>query len=96
MCSFYFNYMNLMLVLLGRKSHGSTIGKTADYGLYNPAVGVRVPVLSRIFISSYRPERLLGHPASYKWALQAFSLGVKRQRREADRSPSTITEVEKM
>jgi hypothetical protein len=35
------------------------------------------------------------HPASYSWVPGAFSLGLKRQRREADHSPPSSAEVKK-
>jgi hypothetical protein len=36
------------------------------------------------------------HPTSYKMGTGASSLGVKRQGREADHSPTTSAEVKKM
>jgi hypothetical protein len=40
----------------------SSVGIATGYGLDDRGVGVRVPVGSRIFSSSNRPERLWGPP----------------------------------
>jgi hypothetical protein len=42
------------------KIHSSAVGTATAYGLDNRRPGVRVPVGSRIFTSSYRPDRLWG------------------------------------
>jgi hypothetical protein len=57
------------------------------YGLDDRGVGVRVPVWPRIFSSA------LG---STQWVPGALSQRVKRQVREADRSPPATAEVKKM
>jgi hypothetical protein len=64
--------------------------------MYNPFVGVRVPVESRIFSSPRRADRLWGPPQPpIQWAPEAISPGVKRPGREADHSPSASAEVKK-
>jgi hypothetical protein len=55
----------LILDLLSRyinilSSRGSAVGIATGYGLDDKGVGIRVPVGSRIFISSCRPDRLWG------------------------------------
>jgi hypothetical protein len=60
------------------------------YELDDLGVGVRVPVRS-----SYHPDWLWGHPASYPMGAGTFSRGVKRQGREADHSPPSSAEVKK-
>jgi hypothetical protein len=42
----------------GLKAIRSAVGIPTGYGLADRRVGVRVSVRSRIFISSYRPDRL--------------------------------------
>jgi hypothetical protein len=44
-------------------SRGSAVGITTAYGLDDRGFGVRVPVVSRIFSSPYRPDRLWGRPS---------------------------------
>jgi hypothetical protein len=79
-------------------SRDSSVGIGTGYGLdgREGSVGVRVPVGSRIFSSSQRPDRFWGPPNllsnGYRGAL---SPGVKRQGREADHSPSTSAEIKK-
>jgi hypothetical protein len=80
----YFNF--------GRESRDSVVGIATSYGLDYRGVGVRVPVLSRIFYSPRRPDRLGGPPN----LLGALSQGLKRPGREADRSPPSSAEVKKM
>jgi hypothetical protein len=43
-------------------TRGSLVGIATGYRLDGRGIGVRVPVWSRIFISSYRPDRLWGPP----------------------------------
>jgi hypothetical protein len=43
-------------------SRGSSVGVATAYGLVDKKVGVRVPILSRMIASPYRPDRLLGPP----------------------------------
>jgi hypothetical protein len=56
---------------------------------------VRAPVGLRIFSSPGCTNRLWGSPNFVSNAYQGILLGIKRQRREADRSP-TSSEVKKM
>jgi hypothetical protein len=44
------------------KSRGSAVGRASGYRLDDRGAGVRVPVVSRIFTSPYRPDRLWGPP----------------------------------
>jgi hypothetical protein len=58
--------------------------------------GSRVPFLAGAgnFSLHHRVQNGSGaHPASYPWVPGAFSLGVKRQGREADYSPPSSAEV---
>jgi hypothetical protein len=72
-------------------------GIATGYGLDHWGVGVRVPVESRIFSSSHRPDRLSG-PLNYlsKGYRGLFPRGVKQPGREADHSPPAGDEVKKM
>jgi glutamine synthetase len=45
------------------RSQNSSVGTAASYGLDDRGVGVRVPVWSRIFSFSRRPDRLWGSPS---------------------------------
>jgi hypothetical protein len=63
----------------------SEVGTATGYGLDDRGVGVRVPVGSRIFSSSRRPDRL-----------GTLSPVVKRPGCEADHSPPASAEVKKM
>jgi hypothetical protein len=58
---------------------------------------VRVPVGSRIFISPYRPDRLLWGAIQIpiQWTQGALSPGIKRQGLEAVHSPPTSAEDKK-
>jgi hypothetical protein len=77
-------------------SRGGAVGIATGYGLDDRGVGVRVPVASRILVSPYRPDRLSGPPTSYPMDTGGlFPPGVKRQRREADHSLPTSSEVRK-
>jgi hypothetical protein len=44
------------------RSRDSSVGIATGYGLDDRGVGVRVPVGSRIFSSTRRPDRLRGPP----------------------------------
>jgi hypothetical protein len=48
--------------MVGGVSRDSVVGVAISYGLDDQDVGVRVPVGSRIFSSSRRPEQLWGPP----------------------------------
>jgi hypothetical protein len=50
-------------LLLHVGSRDSTVGILTGYGLDDRGVGVRVPIKSRIFSSSRRPDRPLGPPS---------------------------------
>jgi hypothetical protein len=84
---FYFLYLYVLFCFL----------LPTGYGLDVRGVGVRVPVWSRIFSSSCRPDCPLGstHPP-IKWVPGTLSPGVKRRGRETDHSPPTSAEVKKM
>jgi hypothetical protein len=58
-----YKYKNVVL-LFNRTLEGwdSSVGIATGYGLDNRGVGVRVPVGSRIFSSSRRPDQLWGPP----------------------------------
>jgi hypothetical protein len=83
--SFMFSYQNLAVA----------VGIATGYGLDDRGVGVRVPVESRIFSSSRRPDRLGVHP-SYPVGTGGSFPGVKRPGREADHSPPASAEVKEM
>jgi hypothetical protein len=53
--------LNCYIILLVR-SRNSSVGIATGYGLVDRGVGVLVPVGSRIFSSSRRPDRLWGPP----------------------------------
>jgi hypothetical protein len=74
-----------------RKSHGSAVGIAIGYGLDGRGVGVRVPVGSS---KSYRHGLVPTQPP-IQWVPGALSPGIKRQGREADKSPPASAEVKK-
>jgi hypothetical protein len=75
-------------------SRDSAVGITTDYGLDDQGVGVRVPVGARISTSPCRPYPVLGPTQPPIQCVRgAFTLGVKRPKREADHSPATSAEV---
>jgi hypothetical protein len=47
-------------------SRNRVVGVAIGYGLDDRGFGVRIPVGSRIFSSPRRPDRLWGHPTSYR------------------------------
>jgi hypothetical protein len=71
-------------------SRDGAVGVVNGYALGDRGVGVRVPIGSRIFSSSRRPERFSAHPASY-----STGTGVMRSGRQSDHSLPTIAEVKK-
>jgi hypothetical protein len=71
------------------RSLDSAVGIAAGYELDDRAVGVRVPVGSRIFTSPCCPDHLWGpHNLLHN--------GYRRPGREADHSPPTIAEAKKI
>jgi hypothetical protein len=60
------------------------------YGLADRELGVRVPVVSRMFCSLRRPDRFWGPPSLYP-----MGTGVARPGSEADHSLPTSAEVKK-
>jgi hypothetical protein len=70
---------------------------STGYGLDDRGVGVRVPVGSRIFSSSSRPDRLCGTPNLLSSGYRVlFSPGINVPEREADHSPPASAEVKKI
>jgi hypothetical protein len=82
--------LNLIVGITTFDTRNSAVGIAIGYRLNNRGVGVRVPVGSRIFSTSPRPE-LGPTQLPIQW-LPA----VKRPGREADHSPPTSAEVKKM
>jgi hypothetical protein len=81
-------------VLVNSSSRDSSVGIATDWGLDDRAVGVRVPVGSRIFSTSSGP--VLGPTQlPIQWVPWALSPGVKRPGLEADHSPPTSPELKK-
>jgi hypothetical protein len=73
-----------------------SVGTSADYGLEDRVVGIRVQVMSKMFPSPRRPDRLRGPPSlQYSGYRKALSSVVKRPGRETDHSPSTSAEAKK-
>jgi hypothetical protein len=56
-------------------SRGSSVGLATGYGLDDGGVGVRVPIGSRMFTSTYRPDWLW---PLVQWIVGLFSREVKR------------------
>jgi len=67
-------------------SRDSSVGVEARYGLDGPGIE------SRWGIVRTRPDRPLGHPASYRMGTGSFS-GVKRPGRGANHTPPSRAEV---
>jgi hypothetical protein len=78
------------------RSRDSVVGIATSYGLDDRAVGVRVPVVSRIFSSPRRPDRLLGPRNLLSNVYRGlFPRGRKRPGRETDHSPPASAKVKK-
>jgi hypothetical protein len=74
----------------------SAVGIATSYGLHDRGVGVRVPVVSRIFSPPRRSDGLwvpANLPSNGYRGL--FPRGVKRPGREVDHSPPTSADVKK-
>jgi hypothetical protein len=92
----FINPKYFIQLTLNQRSRDSVVGIETGYGLHDSGVGVRVPVRSRIFSSSQRPDRHWGPLSLLSMGRGALSLGVKRQGCEADHSPPTSVKVKKM
>jgi hypothetical protein len=77
-------------------SRDSVVGIAIGYGLEERGVGVRVPVVSRIFSSPRRPDRLWGLPSLLSNGYRGLFARVKQQGREADHLPPASAEAKKM
>jgi hypothetical protein len=89
-----FSVIIIVFILHIQWGRDSVVGIATGYGLGEWGVGVRVPVVSRIFFTSSRPA--LGPTQTpIEWVSGALSPGVKRQGREADHSHPTSAEVKK-
>jgi hypothetical protein len=76
-------------------SRDSAVGIATGYGLDDQGIGVRVPVRSRIFITSSSSAVGSTQPP-IQGVPGALSPGVKRTRSEADHSPPAIEKVKKI
>jgi hypothetical protein len=72
------------------------VGIATTYGLDDRGVGVRVPVGSEFSLLHIVQTDSGVHPTFYPMGTRGSFPGVKRQRREADHSPTTSAEVKKM
>jgi hypothetical protein len=87
-----------MFILGGYLSHlrgsDSVVGIATGYGLNDRGVGVRVPVMSKMFLSPRAPDRFWGPPSLLsKGYRELFPPGLNRPGREADHSPPASTEI---
>jgi hypothetical protein len=76
-------------------SQDSLVGIATGYGLDDRVVGVRVPVGSRIFSTSSGPALGSTQPP-IEWVPGPLSPGIKRPGSEADHSPPTSAELNKI
>jgi hypothetical protein len=78
-------------LILERESRDRAVGITTGYGLNDQGNEVRVPVGGRIFTSPCHSDW-----PPIQWVPGALFPWVKRPRREADHSPPTSAEVNKI
>jgi hypothetical protein len=76
-------------------SRDSAVGIATGYTLDDRGVGVRVPVESKIFSTSFTPALGSTQPPK-QWIPVAIPPGIKRPGREADHSPTVSAEVKKI
>jgi hypothetical protein len=76
-------------------SRDSAVGIATGYGMDDQGVGVRVPVIERIFPSPHRADRFWGPPSLLSNGYLSFFPGVKGPESEADNSPPTSAEAKK-
>jgi predicted ferric reductase len=77
-------------------SRDSVVGIATGYGLDDRRVGVRIPVVSRIFTSQRRPDRLWSPPNLLSNGYRGPFPRLKRPDRKGDHSPPASVEVKKM
>jgi hypothetical protein len=91
------NFKEIFKILKARGSRDSSVGIATDYGLDDQGGGSsssgRVKKLSLLHIVQTGSGV---HRTSYKMGTGGSFTGVKRQGREADKSPPTSAEVKKM
>jgi hypothetical protein len=86
-----------MPLLQLHESRDSSVGIGTGYGLDDQGGGSSSPSRVRNFHFAISSRPALGSTQPpIKWVPGALSLGVKRQGREADHSPPTSAEVNKM
>jgi hypothetical protein len=59
-------FVFLFFLYFSLVSLNSVVGIATGYGLDDRGVGVRVPVVPRIFTTPYSPDRLSGPPNGYR------------------------------
>jgi hypothetical protein len=96
MGSLNFFFFSIYLIIPYR-SRDSVVGIATGYGLDDRGIRSSSPgrVKNFLFSTSSRPALGSTQPP-IEWILVALSPGVKRQERDADRSPPTSAEVKKM
>jgi hypothetical protein len=87
-----------MLNIIGHYVNSSSVGIATGYGLDERGGGwSSSPVRVKKFLVLHIVQTDSGvHPTSYKMGTGGSFPGVKRQGREADRSPPTSAEIKKM